>query len=493
MTKDDNGSLKDTVGQFEDRLIARINAGKFTPEADQDIEAVSGQPRLHLPTVGSTVLDRWVITQPLGHGAFGAVFEARHLKVQEILRAIKFLLPEHARNPDIVQRFHDEAAIMATIKGKHLVDVTDYGEHDGVPLFMMERLEGEPLEELMSRLGPLSLERFFELARHLLTALTELHAHRIVHRDLKPANIFVTNDSCRLKLLDFGLAKTTLSITRSKGISGTPLYMSPEQFSGEGDARSDIYSASVVLYQMLTGTFPITLEGNVFAFAQRVRSVEPAPIASLRKDVPAVVSAAIEQGLAKDPDQRPQTAKDLWERLGADRPAVPRSDPPATEAPPLVSVRLVLGKPKRSTSFLALAFRPKIKIMETTRFSVDEPIAGVVSSTVAVHVVVMHTCNVTKECVRVHPDDDALGEGGAIPRIQALQGRMLIDGYATEPRGSKEFRAYASTEAALLKPLLSVPCDEPVDLVDVRPILAYMEQHVEDGRVHGIERGYEVI
>ncbi|MCA9710359.1 MAG: serine/threonine protein kinase [Myxococcales bacterium] len=311
----------DTAQQFEDLLIARIKDGQglFTSASLR----ANGDRVPRLPTIGSTLSDHWIVTRELGRGSFGVVLEVRHAEVPEILRAVKFILPVHAGDPEVLRRFREEAVLMATIKGKYLVEVTDYGEHETLPFLMMERLAGDTLQGVLDRAEQISLIQFEEYAQQLLDALDQLHAHGIVHRDLKPANIFITSDPHGLKLLDFGLAQTSLSITKGKGALGTPLYMAPEQFTGDADPRADLYAASAVLYQLLTGEVPIRIEGTLIEFALAVASRPPTPLRALRPDLPPNIADALERGLAKDPDLRPQTARELQENLLTRRLAQP--------------------------------------------------------------------------------------------------------------------------------------------------------------------------
>ena len=218
---------------------------------------------------GEIVDGKYELIRLLGEGGMGSVYEATHVQIGR-KAALKFLHPEIAGNADIASRFLREAQAAAAIGSDHIVDIYDVGQlANGAPYLVMEFLEGEDLSSVLKREKRVDTARAVALVLQLCEALTPAHEKGIVHRDLKPANIFLTHLAGRegwLKVLDFGIAKvrstligqSSANLTKTGTTLGTPYYMAPEQFMGarDVDPRADVYSAGVILYQMLTGTTP---------------------------------------------------------------------------------------------------------------------------------------------------------------------------------------------------------------------------------------------
>lgn len=275
------------------------------------------------PHPGLVLDGRRELTRLLGSGAFGSVYEARQLDLDR-LEAIKFLHerwvtsagPEH----DVRARFLEEARVMARMRGHHLVRVYDFGAlPGGPPYFVMERLEGRTLRKRLQE-GELTLREAVDLAVQVLEGLCEVHAHGVVHRDVKPENVFLAADGVRL--LDFGLAKTSVAMTASDAVMGTPLYMAPELVTGLAgpDARTDLYAAAAVMYEMLAGTPPILRQSMTRrALEHAVVHEQPVPLRRHRGDVPPDLEALVMAGLAKDQGERPTTAREMLVRLLAIR------------------------------------------------------------------------------------------------------------------------------------------------------------------------------
>lgn len=215
------------------------------------------------------LLGKYQIERELGRGGMGEVVAARHVELDEKV-AIKFLLGQYSQHAELVGRFMREARAAARIRSEHVVRVSDVGRLEtGEPYMVMEYLEGNDLEHEVNRRGALPVEQVVDWLLQAMEALAEAHRHRIVHRDLKPANLFLTHradGSACVKVLDFGISKFTpndgtpaaASMTRTQGMMGSPLYMSPEQLASakEVDARTDIWALGVILYQLLTARFP---------------------------------------------------------------------------------------------------------------------------------------------------------------------------------------------------------------------------------------------
>lgn len=254
------------------------------------------------------------LRRKLGEGGFGAVYEAEH-PVLKRRAAVKVLHQAAGRDSDAVLRFIAEAQAVNQIRNRHIVDVFSFGKlQDGRHFYVMDLLEGEPLDRCLARLGRLELATAVQLLRPLAEALDTAHAAGIVHRDIKPQNIFLTWDSngeTVPKLLDFGMAKLLADATvhtQSGTPMGTPLYMSPEQARGEKvDGRSDVYALGILCHELLTGRLPITGESTIAALMAQV--LQPPPRASeVCPDLPPGIDAPILHMLEKQPAARPATA-----------------------------------------------------------------------------------------------------------------------------------------------------------------------------------------
>jgi serine/threonine-protein kinase len=266
--------------------------------------------------------------------------------------AIKLLDPAIAADPDMLDRFLREARAAAALRSMHVVQIFDYGVDEGVPYIAMELLVGESLRERLDRARALSFEDTARLFSHLARAVAKAHDAGIVHRDLKPDNVFlVRDDEETAKVLDFGIAKVGRREaeapagveTASGTLLGTPYYMSPEQARGEPsvDFRSDLWSLAVIAFECLTGSLPFE-NGPVGDVIVRICTT-PAPRPSTRAAVPEGFDAWFARGVAPDPNDRFQSAREmsdaLWALCAAPREtATPRVvEPPPAATPTLVS------------------------------------------------------------------------------------------------------------------------------------------------------------
>ena len=276
-----------------------------------------------------------------GAGGMGEVYRARDTRLERTV-AIK-VLPSHlSSNPDLKQRFEREAKAISSLQHPHICTLYDVGSQDGVDFLVMEYLEGETLAERIRR-GPLALPELTRIGAEITEALDRAHRAGIVHRDLKPANVMLTNAGA--KLMDFGLAKPLAMAagvgTHPSNISGAPMlsaamtspnpqaspltvagtvvgtvqYMSPEQIEGkEADARSDIFAMGTVLYEMATGKR--AFEGkSQLTVASAILEKEPEPLHLARPASPATLEHVIARCMAKNPDERWQTARDVGTEL----------------------------------------------------------------------------------------------------------------------------------------------------------------------------------
>jgi eukaryotic-like serine/threonine-protein kinase len=272
-----------------------------------------------MPLVPNTRLGPYEILALLGAGGMGEVYKARDTRLERIV-AVK-VLPEHAATrPELRERFEREARAVSTLSHPHICALYDVGRQDGIDFLVMEYLEGETLAQRLSR-GPLPMEQAVRHAIQMAGALDRAHRHQVIHRDLKPANIMLVKDGA--KLLDFGLAKLhaaagaapeetrTLALTTEGTVVGTFQYMSPEQLEGrDADARSDIFAFGAVLYEMLTGRK--AFEGKSRAsITAAIMEREPPPVSQVQPLTSPLLEKLIKACLAKDPEQRRQTAHDV--------------------------------------------------------------------------------------------------------------------------------------------------------------------------------------
>ena len=265
------------------------------------------------------------ILTPLGAGGMGEVYRARDTRLDRTV-AIKVLPSELLNAPGRrIERFRREALAVARITHPHICTLHDVGE-DGPAIFLvMEYVEGVTLAARLED-GPLPLDLALRAAIQIADALDHAHRQGVVHADLKPGNIMLTRDS--VKLLDFGLAKLkardeetpndatrTERLTEVGSISGTVLYMAPEQIEGrEVDSRTDIFAFGIVLFEMLSGQRPFAGDSRASLMAAIV-AAEPPALSSLQPRVPAALERLIRRCLAKDPDDRWQTARDMAAEL----------------------------------------------------------------------------------------------------------------------------------------------------------------------------------
>ena len=264
------------------------------------------------------------ILAPLGAGGMGEVYRARDVRLDRTV-AIKLLPSELVSQPGPrVARFRHEARVIARITHPNICTLLDVGEDGSAIFLVMEYVDGATLAQRLED-GPLPVPVALRTAVQIADALDHAHRHGVVHRDLKPSNIMLTRDS--VKLLDFGLAKlkerdaeaptdaTKSALTDEGVIVGTVPYMAPEQIEGhEVDARTDIFSFGVVLYEMLSGRRPFLGDSRASLMAAIV-AAEPPPLSSLQPQTPAPLDRLIRRCLAKDPDDRWQTARDLAAEL----------------------------------------------------------------------------------------------------------------------------------------------------------------------------------
>jgi formylglycine-generating enzyme required for sulfatase activity len=278
---------------------------------------------------GEPILDgRYQLEKRLGQGGMGVVFKARHifLKTQH---AIKIILPDLVGNdPNLTTRFRQEALAAAAIRHQNIIAVTDFGVVRGtMPFLVMEFVEGRSLQDIMTDEGAMTPMRAFELIQPICAGIAAAHRQKIVHRDLKPLNVMLQDGvpvSEGAKILDFGLAKIksgellgSFIAAQTTGLMGSPFYMAPEQWSDDPpDARADIYSLGVMMFQMLCGEVPFK-GSSIPAIMKKHLTLEVPSLQSKGIEVPPQLEGAIRHALEKEPQYRTESADEFVGELRA--------------------------------------------------------------------------------------------------------------------------------------------------------------------------------
>ena len=284
-----------------------------------------------------SVLGRYLIESELGRGAMGVVYKATDPMLERTL-AIKTIImaPGGEGSAHYERRFYQEARAAAGLNHPNIVTIYDVGKSGDVAYMAMEYIAGVELRALLGIGQPLAAGRSLSIAVQVAEGLAYAHEHGVVHRDIKPANIMVTSGG-PVKITDFGLARRRASpdATLTGNSSGSPRYMSPEQALGKrADHRTDIFSLGVVLYEMLAGIAPFGGENEIALTYQIVNLAPPAPSAVIRGS-PKRLDRIVARMLAKPPDERYQSARDLAHDLAecARQPHVPEEAVPAQPFP----------------------------------------------------------------------------------------------------------------------------------------------------------------
>jgi len=265
---------------------------------------------------GERLGQRFEILAVLGRGGMGTVYRARDLELEEEV-AIKTLRPELVTDAALLERFKDEIRLARRLSDQNIVRTHDFGEFAGVYFLTMEYVEGITVREVIDTRGRLGVSSTLAIAAQLAHSLAVAHEHGVIHRDIKPQNLLLDAAGV-LKVMDFGvarLAERTTSITEAGLAIGTPAYMPPEQLMAEPvDARSDLYAAGVVLYECLTGKTPFEAP-SVMVLVKKLLTEAPRSPAELNPEVPPALAALVLRLLAKPPEERVQTARELEQQL----------------------------------------------------------------------------------------------------------------------------------------------------------------------------------
>ncbi len=273
--------------------------------------------------------------------------------------AVKILDAQLGTDDALRARFRHEAVAAARLAHPNIVSTYDTGEDDGVAYIVMELIDGLTLRELLDSQGALPVGEAVDITMQVAAALTHAHDHDLVHRDVKPGNVLVQRDG-HVKVTDFGIAKATGAVselTRAGAVMGTARYLAPEQLQdGTVDARADVYSLALVLYELLAGRPPFTAESDVATAVARLTADAPA-VSAVRPDVPAGLDAVLTRALARDPAARTPSARAFRDELapyrggGAEARLVDATRPVMVpRPPPAAAVRPATGAPRTPAS-----------------------------------------------------------------------------------------------------------------------------------------------
>jgi eukaryotic-like serine/threonine-protein kinase len=284
-------------------------------------------PSEHDPSarIGQILGKKYALRRLIGQGGMGVVFEVEHVFTKRI-GALKLLQPNYAAIPEVVERFIREASAAGRIGNPHIVETIDAGElPSGEPYIFMELLAGSSVRDLIRGRGRLDFEEAKQIVQQAAEGLAAAHASGIVHRDIKPDNLFLcASEVPFVKILDFGISKFTFQhggqhrLTAAGAPMGTPYYMSPEQVVAKADvdARVDIYSLGVVLYECLAGTVPFDA-ATLPALSIKIFEGRYTPLSRLVPDTPVGMDAVIARALAVDPERRFRDMPAFQEALAA--------------------------------------------------------------------------------------------------------------------------------------------------------------------------------
>ncbi len=327
----------------------------------------SSPPRHAVLASGTLIGGRYRVDAVLGEGSHSVVYAARDESAADDAKgskgaksvALKVIHRHLTGDPQVCQRFAREAKILARLEGEHVVRMLDFVEDDGLLAIVIERVEGESLEERLAKGAPLPVDLAIEVSLQVCAALGAAHANGVVHRDLKTANVLLAPaapaGAVRVKVVDFGLAKvlrgeasagtSNLGLTEQGMVLGTADYMAPEQARGdEVDARADLYAAGVILYEMTVGAPPFSGRTPIRTMSAHLSEAPPSPRARRPSaNIPEALEAVILRALAKSPSERFASARELAQAIAEARDAARARD--ASPAPASTAVSVAAAGP----------------------------------------------------------------------------------------------------------------------------------------------------
>jgi serine/threonine-protein kinase len=288
------------------------------------------------------LIDHYRVLELVGRGAMGVVYKALDVNLDRQV-AIKLMSAEARNDPDFVERFRQEARVQGALNHPNVALLFDYFIHDGAPVAVMEFIDGESLEQLIRRRGPIPAHESIPMFKQALRGVAAAHRAGIIHRDLKPANLMITRDDI-VKVMDFGIAKRhgVTGATKASTSIGSPFYMAPEQILGRAvDCRTDVYALGITLYELLAGQRPFNSRAKAEYLVLDAHVNElPEPPTVYRYGIPQPIVDAVMRALAKDPNARFQSADEFMCALPdvpAPNAAVPGASPSGMVEPPPVA------------------------------------------------------------------------------------------------------------------------------------------------------------
>jgi hypothetical protein len=395
------------------------------------------------------------VMRKLGEGGMGRVFACRDQALGRVV-AVKEMLPERVKDPDMVARFLREARAMAKVSSPHVASIFHVGDgtEEQLPYIVMEYLEGEDLESRMERTGNVPLARTFDYIRDAIHGLRAAQAAGLVHRDVKPANLFVVDG--RVVLTDFGLAKPvdgSGDLTQKGLIAGSPHYMPPERaLSGEEDHRGDIYALGATWYAILSGKPPFKEKATPVDVIMGHMNEEPKPLDERAPHVPPAVVKTIAKMMAKDPADRPATYDELLEEINL---LAKRMDPDGVAHTPLQQGRPPVPDTPPPSGVSGVAIRVAERMSQATKTVVSRPgvrlgaAAAVALLVIAIAAVVLLSTSQEDMLVRIDKGEAqvVLDEIERMPASERGGEELLLKGHALAKLG-KDHAALAAYEDA---------------------------------------------
>jgi serine/threonine protein kinase/tetratricopeptide (TPR) repeat protein len=404
-------------------------------------------------TTGSTFAGRYQIIEELGKGGMGRVYKVYDTKIKEKV-ALKLIKPEIASDRETVERFANEIKLARRIRQKNICGMYDLGEAEGAHFITMEFVAGEDLKSMIRMSGELSPATAIHLASEICQGLVEAHRLGVIHRDLKPQNIMIDREG-NPRIMDFGIARSL----RGRGITGpgvmigTPEYMSPEQVEGkEADARSDIYSLGIMLYEMLTGRVPF--EGDTpFAVALKQESELPRDPRELNARIPEDLSGLILKCLEKEKERRYSGASEVLDELSRIEKEFPAADKEVPKRKTFTSKEITVKFNVRKILFPAIIM---VAVAAAAVFFLllRKPAPSLDPKLTLVSIFENHTGDETLDPlgrVAAYEIAQGLSQMGiveVVPTMSVLQSSRIINAETGVPKGADELRALAEGTGA---------------------------------------------
>ncbi len=295
--------------------------------------------------LGKVFNNRYRLKEKIGSGGMADVYLADDLLLNREV-AVKVLHPQYAADPSFIQRFRYEAQAAANLNHPNIVSIYDWGNEGDIYYIVMEYVEGRDLKQILTTEGRFMPERAAEIAAEICAALQFAHRQNLIHRDIKPHNIIITPMG-QVKVMDFGIARvgTGNGMTQTGTVMGTAQYISPEQAQGQAvDARSDIYSLGVVLYELLLGRVPFD-DDNAIAVAYKQVKEDPVPISLVDRSMPPALEAIVMKALAKNPENRYSSAQEMKADLLRWLEGMPVNATPVLAAAPVAPTATMAASP----------------------------------------------------------------------------------------------------------------------------------------------------